>query len=87
MLHIKFGFNWACGFRGEDVCRDIEYYGDIHVYCPGVGAYEVLGPICFQNHLYSVLLPISCKIFTSNDFLKVFPIQNALATYVDLVVK
>ena len=22
-----------------------EYYGDIHVYCPGVGAYEPLGTL------------------------------------------
>ena len=27
-----------------------KYYGDIHVYCPGVGAYAPLGPIFFQNH-------------------------------------
>ena len=20
-LHIKFGFDWPCGFRGEDVCE------------------------------------------------------------------
>ena len=25
-----------------------EYYGDIHVYCPGVGAYEPLGSIFFR---------------------------------------
>ena len=24
-----------------------EYYGNIHVYCPGVGAYEPLGSIFF----------------------------------------
>ena len=33
MLQIKFGFDWPSGFRREDV----EYYGDIHVYCPGCG--------------------------------------------------
>ena len=27
-----------------------EYYGNIHVYCPGVWAYEPLGPFFFQNH-------------------------------------
>ena len=32
-------------------------------------------PFVFQNHLYSVLLPISCKTFTLNDILKVFPIE------------
>ena len=51
-----------------------EHYGDMHVYCPGVGAYEPLGSI-FSESLYSVLLPISCKIFTLNDILRVFPIQ------------
>ena len=28
-----------------------EYYGDIHVYCPGVGAYEPLGSIFFSESL------------------------------------
>ena len=64
-----------------------EYYGDIHVYCPGVGAYEPLGSNSFQNHKYLALLPISCKTFTLNDILKVFPHSNALATNVDLGVK
>ena len=27
-----------------------EYYGDIHVYCPGVGAHEPLGSNFFKNH-------------------------------------
>ena len=46
MLHIKFGFNWPSGFRGDDV-----YYGNIHVYCPGVGAYETLGSKFFSESL------------------------------------
>ena len=25
-----------------------EYYGNVHVYCPGAGAYEPLGPISFR---------------------------------------
>ena len=52
-----------------------EYYGNVQVYCPGVGADEPLGSFFFQNHQYSVLLPISCKIFTLNDILNFFPIQ------------
>ena len=62
---------------GQAVSEEMmfEYYGDIHVYCPGVGAYEPLGSNLFQNHKYSALLPISCKTFTLNDILKVFPIQ------------
>ena len=62
-----------------------EYYGNVQVYCPGVGADEPLGSIFFQNHQYSDLLPISCKIFTLKHF-KNFPHSNALVTYVDLVV-
>ena len=27
-----------------------KYYGNIHVYCPGVGPYEPLGSTFFQNH-------------------------------------
>ena len=46
MLHVKFGFDWPSGFREEDV----EYYDNIHVYCPGVGADEPLVPNFFQNH-------------------------------------
>ena len=38
-LHIKFGFDWPSIF---------EYYGDIHVYCPGVVADQPLGPIVFR---------------------------------------
>ena len=55
-----------------------EYYGNIHVYCPGVGADQPLGSIFFfffQNHKSSVHLPISIKIFLSNDILTIFPIQ------------
>ena len=50
-------------------------YGNIHVYCPGVGADLPLGSIYFQNHKYSVHLPISIKFFPSNDILTIFPIQ------------
>ena len=71
MLHIKFGFDWSSGFRGEE----FEYYGNINVYYPGVGAHERLGSNFFQNHQYSVLFPISCKTFTLNYILTVFPIQ------------
>ena len=28
-----------------------EYYGNIHVYCPGVWTYEPLGPILFSESL------------------------------------
>ena len=63
MLHIKLAL------IGQVVSEEkmFEYYGNIHVYCPGVGAYEPLGPFFFRI-IYIHLLPISCKIFTSNDF-------------------
>ena len=54
-----------------------EYYGNIHVYCPEVGAYEPLGPIFFSESL----------LLSYSPFPASFPHSNALATYVDLVVK
>ena len=30
-----------------------EYYGDIHVYCPGVGAYEPPGSIFSESLIFS----------------------------------
>ena len=50
MLHIKFGFVWPSGFRGEDV---FEYIGDIHEYCHGVGAYELLGSFFSESLIFS----------------------------------
>ena len=39
-------------FVGQAVSekKRFEYYGNIHVNCPGVGADEPLGSNCFQNH-------------------------------------
>ena len=45
-----------------------EYYGDVHVYCTGVGEDTPLGSNCFQNHKYSVHLPISFKFFLQMTF-------------------
>ena len=52
-----------------------EYYGNIHVCYPGVGADVPLVSMFFQYHSNSVLLLISCKIFPLNDMFTVFPIQ------------
>ena len=30
-----------------------EYYGNIHVYCPGVGAYEPFGPFFSESLIFS----------------------------------
>ena len=51
-----------------------EYYGDIHLYCPRVGADRPIGSI-FKNHISSVHLPISLMFFSSNDFFDKFPLQ------------
>ena len=61
-----------------------EYYGNIHVYCPRVGADQLLGSKSFRNHKSSVHLP---KFFASNENLTIFPNSNVCATYVDLAVK
>ena len=57
MLHIKFGFDWPSGFREEL----FEYYGHIHVYSPGAGADNPLGPKYFRKHKFSVHLLIPSK--------------------------
>ena len=58
--------------------KTFEYYGDIHVYCPGVGAHEPLGSNFFSESL--IFSPTAHFLqdlinFTLNDILKVFPIQ------------
>ena len=54
-----------------------EYFCNIHVYCPGVGADQPLWSnfFFFQNYQPSVHLPISCKFCLSNNILTIFPIQ------------
>ena len=64
------GFDWPSGFRE----KIFEYYVDIHLYCPRVGADRPIGSI-FKNHISSVHLPISLMFFSSNDFLTNFPFK------------
>ena len=64
-----------------------EYYGNIHVYCPGVGAYEPLGPICFSESLIFSPSTHFLHDFYLKRLFKSFPHSNALATYVDLAIK
>ena len=73
MLHTKFGFDW----QAVSEMKIFEYFGNIHVhvYCPGVRADLPMGYIYFEDHKYSVHLPISIKFFPSNDILTIFPIQ------------
>ena len=46
MLHI----NLALIGLAVSEEKTFEYFGDIHVYCPRVGAHESLGSNFFQNH-------------------------------------
>ena len=48
MLHIKFGFDFPSGFRGEYV-GIVSWHYTCTVYCPGVGTDETLGSNCFQK--------------------------------------
>ena len=44
------------GFLSYQVFSEetFEYYGNIHVYCPGVGAYKLMGAIFFRiNNIQS----------------------------------
>ena len=52
-----------------------EYYGDIQVYCPGVGAYEPLWSIFLSESLIVSPLAHFLKTFTLNDILKVSPFK------------
>ena len=64
-----------------------EYYGNIHVYCPGVWTYEPLGPFFFSESLIFSPTTHFLQDFHLKRLFKSFPHSNALATYVDLVVK
>ena len=50
-----------------------EYHGNIHVYGPGVGAYELLGTIFLGSLIFNPTAHFLQD--TLNDILKVFPIQ------------
>ena len=52
-----------------------EYYGHTHVYSPGAGADNPLGPKYFHKHKSSVHLLIPSKFFAINDIFLFFPIQ------------
>ena len=43
-FHVKFGFDWSCGFRTEI----LENGGHIHVYSPGAGTDNPMGSYNFQ---------------------------------------
>ena len=64
-----------------------EYYGNIHVYSPGVGPDKPLGPIFFSQSLIFSPTDHFLQDFHLKLLFKSFPHSNALATYVDLVIK
>ena len=55
--------------------RRCMYYGNIHVYCPGVGADLPLRSIFFRIINPLSICQISIKFFPSNDILTIFPIH------------
>ena len=57
-----------------------EYYGHIHVYSPGAGADNPLGPKYFHKHKSSVHLLISSKFSAIEWHFPIFPHSNAWAT-------
>ena len=58
---------WLKPLIGQAVSEKMfEYYGNIHVYCPGVGVYEPLGSNCFSESL--IFSPVA-------HFLQVFPFK------------
>ena len=63
-----------------------EYYGNIQLYCPGVGAYEPLGPFFSESLIFSHTTHF-LQDFHLKLLFKSFPHSNALATYVDLAIK
>ena len=65
MLHIKFGFDWPWQAVSEK--NMFEYYGHTHIYSPGAGADNPLGPKYFHKHEYSVHLLIPSKFLPLID--------------------
>ena len=64
-----------------------EYYGNIHVLCPRVGANEPMGSKFFSESLIFSPNAHFLQDFHFKCHFKSFPHSNALATYVDLAVK
>ena len=63
-----------------------EYFGNIRVYCPGVRAYEPLGPFLSESLIFGHTTHF-LQDFHLKLLFKSFPHSNALGTYVDLAIK
>ena len=64
-----------------------EYYSDIHVYCPRVGAHQPLGSIFFSESQIFSPFAHYLQVFLFKWHFDNFPYSNAWATYVDLDVE
>ena len=64
MLHINLAF------IGQAVSEEqmLEYYGNIHVYCPAVEAYEPLGPFIFRIINIQSYYPFPAKFLPQMTF-------------------
>ena len=83
MLHIKFGFDWPSGFRGEDVWILLRYTCIL----PRGGGTWAPGVQFFSDSLIFSPTAHFLQDFHFKWHFKSFPQSNALATYVDLAVK
>ena len=83
MLHIKFGFDWPSGFRGEDVWILWRYTCIL----PRSGGTWAPGVQFFSESLIFSPTAHFLQDFHFKWHFKSFPHSNALATYVDLAVK
>ena len=72
ILNKMFGFDWPSSFIEKRSLNIMVIY--VMYIARGRGQTCPWGPF-FQNHKYSVHLPISIKFFQSNDILTIFPIQ------------
>ena len=64
-----------------------EYYRHTHVYSPGAGADNPLGPKYYHNYKSSVHMLIPSKFFAIKWHFPIFSHSNAWDALVDLAVK
>ena len=83
MLHVKFGFDWPSGFRGEDVFNIMVIYMSI---APVWGHMSPWVQFFFRIIDIQSYYPFPAR-FSPQMTLKSFPHSNAFLTYVDLAIK
>ena len=70
MLAIKLGFDWPAVSE-----KIFEYFCNIHVYCPGVGADQPMGSKSFSELPTFSPFAHFLQDLPFNDILTIFPIQ------------